>query len=315
MLKASGFPTSDTLRARHNTHARGREKLMAHLAVLLFALLLATSFSFGGIAAHMIDPVALTAIRYAITVVLTAFICFRVKAYPMRVPRRPWRFAVIGGLMATYMLSMFIALQFTAPVATGAIFTLMPLMSAVFAWVLMRQRTRGRVLVSLIIAAIGAIWVIFHGDLQAMLAFDVGKGEMIYFIGVTAHSIYVPLLRKFNEDEPPMVFMLWTAMGTLFFVLFPAFPRLVALDYTAIPLLGWLLILYLAVVMTIVTFLLLQYASQRLPAPKVLAYSYLTPSFVIILEGLLGHGWAAATVFAGALITACGLAAMALLPD
>nr|WP_267973274.1 DMT family transporter [Allorhizobium ampelinum] len=305
----------DTAKDRHNSHARGREKLKAHLAVLLFAVLLATSFSFGGMATHMIDPIAVQALRYIVTIAITAFLCFRIKRYPLKAPRRPVRFVIIGALMATYMISMFIALQFTAPVATGAIFTMMPLMSAGFAWLLMRQKTRGRVMVSLVIAAIGAIWVIFRGDVQALIHFDIGKGELIYLVGVTAHAIYVPLLRKFNENEPALIFMLWSAVGTLAFILVPGLPRLIALDYASISWLGWGLVLYLAVVTTLITFLLLQYASQRLPAPKVLAYSYLTPSFIIVLEGAMGHGWAPMAVFAGALITAAGLLAMAMLPD
>ena len=61
--------------------------------------------------------------------------------------------------------------------------------------------------------------------------------------------------------------------------------------------------------------MLLQYASMRLPAPKVLGYGYLTPSFIIVLEGLIGHGWVNLSVVAGALVTACGLLVMALLPD
>lgn len=307
--------STTTILDRHNIHARGREKLKAHLAVLLFAMLLATSFSFGGIATKVIDPIALTALRYLVTVLVTGFICFRVKRYPFALPKRPIRFVIIGALMSTYMLSMFIALQFTAPVATGAIFTMMPLMSAGFAWLLMRQRTRGRVLLSLIIAAIGAIWVIFRGDIQALLSFDVGKGEMIYFVGVTAHAVYVPLLRKFNEKEPALIFMFWTAVATLGFIMIPGTPKLLTLDYASVPMLAWFMVVYLAVVMTLITFLLLQYAATRLPAPKVLAYSYLTPSFIIVLEGLLGHGWAPIAVLAGALITAAGLAAMATLPD
>jgi drug/metabolite transporter (DMT)-like permease len=299
----------------HNSHARGREKLKAHLAVLLFAMLLATSFSFGGIATQVMDPIPLTALRYLVTVMVTGFLCFRIKRYAFALPKRPLRFVIIGALMSTYMLSMFIALQFTAPVATGAIFTMMPLMSAGFGWLLLRQRTRGRVLLSLILAAIGAIWVIFRGDIQALLNFDVGKGEMIYMVGVTAHAIYVPLLRKFNEDEPALIFMFWTALATLGFILIPGTPKLLALDYASVPLLAWVMVIYLAVVMTLITFLLLQYAATRLPAPKVLAYSYLTPSFIIVLEGLLGHGWAPFAVLAGALITAAGLLAMATLPD
>ncbi|MNL89583.1 hypothetical protein D3C87_2199950 [compost metagenome] len=54
---------------------------------------------------------------------------------------------------------------------------------------------------------------------------------------------------------------------------------------------------------------------MRLPASKVLGYGYLTPTFIIIIEGLIGHGWTSPPVFIGALITAGGLVMMAVLPD
>ncbi len=303
-----------TDRTRHNTHARGREKLKAHLAVLLFALLISGSFSFGGIATQLIDPLALQALRYALTVVLIALLCLKM-GISLKGPKEPWRFGVLGLLMAVYMSTMFVALQYTKPVATGAVFTLMPLLSAVFAWFLMRQHTRPGVLVSLLIAASGAIWVIFRGDLDALLAFDVGRGEMIFFVGVLCHAAYVPLLRLFNRKEAPLAFVFWAAIATFFFILVPAAPRLVTVDYLNLPPLVWIAVLYLSVIATAVTFFLLQYASVRLPAPKVLAYGYLTPTFIIVIEGLIGHGWASAAVFLGALVTACGLLVMAFLPD
>jgi hypothetical protein len=47
----------------------------------------------------------------------------------------------------------------------------------------------------------------------------------------------------------------------------------------------------------------------------VLAYNYLTPSFIILYEGMLGHGWVSAAIAAGAVVTVLGLAVMALAPD
>ena len=70
-------------------------------------------------------------------------------------------------------------------------------------------------------------------------------------------------------------------------VLVPGAAGLVTADFASLPPVVWLAVLYLAVVTTAITFLLLQYASMRLPASKVLGYGYLTPSFIILLEGLL----------------------------
>lgn len=296
-------------------HAKGREKLKGHLAMLLFAVLIAGSFSFGGLAARYMEAEPLTLWRYMLTIVVMAALAFGVFKMPAVWPKEVWRFVLLGGLIAIYMLTMFTALEFTSPIATGAVFTLMPLLSAGFALPVLGQKTRPGVLAGLLIAAAGAVWVIFRGNIDAFLAFDIGTGEMIFFAGVICHALYVPLIRRFDRGEPAVAFGFWVTVGAALWLVPPGIRGLLETDFSALPLAVYAAVTYLAVVTTAVTFLLLQYASMRLPASKVLGYGYLTPSFIILLEGLLGHGWASLPVAAGALVTACGLALMAFLPD
>lgn len=292
-----------------------RGRILAHLAMLLFAALIAGSFSFGGIAAHAIDTAVLTFLRYVLTSIVMGILAFGVFRQRPALPRQLWRFAILSALISIYMLTMFKALEFTSPVSTGAVFTLMPLMSAGFALVVNRQRTGSAVLVSLILAAAGAIWVIFRGDIEAIRAFDIGRGETIYFAGVVAHALYVPLIRTFDRGEHPVVFGFWVTVFATIFLFLWALPDLATVDYAGLPASVWGALAYLSVVTTAITFMLLQFASMRLPAPKVLAYGYLTPSFIILLEGLMGHGWVHLSVVAGAAVTALGLAWMAALKD
>ncbi|HWU62757.1 MAG TPA: DMT family transporter [Ensifer sp.] len=303
------------VKTTHNAHAKGREKLLAHLAMLSFALLISASFSFGGIAAHYASSAAMNALRYILSVVVMWVFAVHVMKVKLTFPREPWRYAILGLLMAIYMYTMFIALQFTSPVATGAVFTLMPLISAGFAFLLMRQYTRPAVLTSLVVAALGSIWVIFRGDVAAILGFEVGRGEAIYFIGVVAHAAYAPLLRYFGRGEPAVYSGFWAVAATGAWLMIPGIPALISTDLLAFPAAVWGTVVYTAVGTTVITFLLLQYAALRLPASKTLAYGYLTPSFIIVIEGLLGHGWVAVTIWIGALVTALGLAISGLLPD
>lgn len=296
-------------------HAKGREKLKGHLAMLLFSVLIAGSFSFGGLAARYMDAEPLTLWRYILTIVVMAALAFGVFKVPAVWPKEVWRFLLLGGLIAIYMLTMFTALEFTSPIATGAVFTLMPLLSAGFALPVLGQKTRPGVLAGLLIAAAGAVWVIFRGNIDAILSFDIGTGEMIFFAGVVCHALYVPLIRRFDRGEPAVAFGFWVTVGAALWLVPPGIRGLFETDFSALPLAVYAAVAYLAVVTTAFTFLLLQYASMRLPASKVLGYGYLTPSFIILLEGLLGHGWASLPVLAGALVTACGLALMAFLPD
>jgi len=296
-------------------HAVGREKWLGHLAMLTFAALIAGSFSLGHKAAPFIGPAALNAMRFVIgTAVLSGVLLATTRRLPA-FPVAPWRYAILGGLMATYFVLMFVALKVTSPVSTGAVFTLTPLMSAGFGWLFLRQTTRPIVLVALLVGAVGAVWVIFRGNIDAILAFDIGRGELIFLVGCACHAAYTPLLRRFNRGESGLYFTVFMTGTTMLWLLVFGARELTVTDLAGLPTIVWITIFYLAIMTTAITFFLLQFASLRLPASKVMAYGYLTPSFIILYEGLSGHGWPAFVVAAGAVVTAGALAVMAFAPD
>ena len=297
------------------TFATGSQKLLGHLAGLLFALLVAGSFSIGHLAAPHLSPAALNAARFAVAVlVMFAAYAAVFRRFPP-LPPALWRFAIIGGLMATYFILMFVALRISTPVSTGAVFTLIPLMSAGFGWLFLRQTTGATVLVSLAIAGSGAIWVIFRGDLDAILGLRIGRGEAIFFIGCACHAAVAPLVKKFNRGEAGVYFTLGTVTATAVWITGIGAIDIVRTDWLAMPSIVWVAIAYLAIFTTAGTFFLVQFASMRLPASKVLSYGYLTPAAVIIIEGVIGHGWASVSVLVGAAVTAAALLVMALAPD
>ena len=298
-----------------NNHATGKDKWLGHLAMLLFAVLIAGSFSIGDQAAPHIAPAALNSVRFLLASLLMGIAAFAVTGKIPGWPQAPWRFAVLGGLMAVYFVLMFVALQITGPVSTGAVFTLIPLMSAGFGWLFLRQKTRPTVMLSLLVAAAGAIWVIFRGDINAILGFEVGRGEAIFFIGCACHAAYAPLVRKFSLGEPTVAYSFYTLAAVCIWVTVAGLPDIIATDWVGLPAIVWIAIAYLFIFTTALTFFLLQFAALRLPASKVLAYGYLTPAFVIVLEGMIGHGWANLSVLAGALVTAAALLVLAFAPD
>ena len=199
--------------------------------------------------------------------------------------------------------------------STSAVYTLVPLMTAVTAYFIVGQRSGFAVLISLVLAGLGAIWVIFRGDVDALLRFDIGQGELIYFVGCVAYAIYTPLLRRFNRGEPALVLSFWTMVATAIWITGYGLPEILATDWAHLPAMVWWVVLYLAIGPTAVCFFLIQFASAHLPAAKVIAYGYLVPAFVIVFEGIAGHGWASLSVAAGALVTVLGLLVLALLKE
>lgn len=307
--------------ARPETSREGKSRhadpntLRAHLAMMGFAVLIAGSFSLGSLAAPHIGAAALNAVRFVLGTLFMGVFAFVRLGGNLRVPSAPWRFLVLGGLMAVYFVTMFVALGFTSPVSTGAVFTLIPLMSAGFGLMILGQKPKPVVLLSLLVAGLGAVWVIFRGSLHDIVAFNVGRGEMIFFVGCVCHAIYPAMVRKLNRGEPAIAFTLWTLAGTAVVIALVGIPQIVTTPWLNLPPIVWAAIAYLSVFTTAATFFLLQYASLRLPPAKVLAYGYLTPTFIILLEGVSGHGWVSLSVLAGAVVTVVGLVILALAPD
>ncbi len=283
--------------------------------MLLFAALIAGSFTFGSLAVPHLAPVPLNALRFVLAALLMGVFSFTIGQQPFRLPAAAWRFSVNGGLTAVYFVTMFIALTMTQPVATSAVYTLVPLMTAVTAFFLVRQRSGPVVLLSLLVAGSGAVWVIFRGDLDALLRFDIGLGELIYFVGCVAYSVYTPLLRRFDRGESALTLSFWTLSCTALWIVAWGAGEILATDWLALPPLVWWVILYLAVGPTAICFFLIQFAAQRLPAAKMIAYGYLVPAFVIVFEGLIGHGWTTPSVVAGAAVTVLGLVVLAALRE
>jgi drug/metabolite transporter (DMT)-like permease len=260
-----------------------------HLAMLAFSALVAGSFSLGALAAPQIDPGALSVARFVLAGVLVGAAALATTGLPRSAWAAPWRYLVLGGLLAAYFVLMFEGLKTAPPVSAAAVFTLTPVMAAGFGWLFLRQRLTGRMALALAVGGFGALWVIFRADLRALIAMEIGRGEVIYFVGCIAHAAYAPLVRKLNRGEPAVVFTFGMMLaGTVLLTLY-AGPAVLATDWAALPGVVWVTLVYVAVAASALTFVLLQYATLRLPAAKVMAYTYLVPSWVILWEIAL-HG-------------------------
>lgn len=292
-----------------------RDRVLAHLAMLLFAAFIAFGFSLTALIKTDITTVPLNASRFLFGTLIMGGAAFFGAQHRVTVPPGLWRFVLLGLLSAVYFVTNFIALTLSPPIAISAEFTLIPLMAAAIAYVLMRQKAGPVVLVSLVLAGLGSIWVIFHGSVAAILAFDIGRGEIVFLGGCISYAVYTVLLRRLNRGEPSLVASFWTLLLTTFWVSFYGVGDLFTTDWLHLKPLVWWVIVYLSIFPTAVTFFLVQYAALRLPSAKVIAYGYLTPAFVILFEGLAGHGWPGLSVLAGAVVTVLGLVVLALTPD
>ena len=275
--------------------------------MLLFSALVAGSFSLGHVIANDISPAALTAMRFLLAVLVMGAWVWRSGQISRDDLRAPWRYFLLGGLMGIYFVLMFEGLKTASAVSTAAVFTLTPVISGVFAFFILGQIVTRRVATALLLGALGAVWVIFRADFNALVALEVGRGEAIYFLGCLAHALYTPLVPKLNRGQSPIVFTFGMMVGALLLLSIYAIDDLRETEFSSLRPAVWVTLVYLAVCASAASFFLLQYSTLHLPTTKVMAYTYMTPSWVILWEIALGKALPPVGIWLGVILTGAAL--------
>jgi drug/metabolite transporter (DMT)-like permease len=183
---------------------------------------------------------------------------------------------------------MFEALRHTSALNTGALYTTLPAITALASYFILGQGISQSKAIGLIMGTLGALWIVFRGDVNALLALELNKGDLLFLLGCVALSIYNPLMKKLYEGEPQELMTFWVLVFGSLFLLLLSLTSLNGINWLAVPLKAYVGIGYLALFTTLITFFLLQIGTVRLGPTKVAAYSYLTPLLVLMLTVSMG---------------------------
>jgi drug/metabolite transporter (DMT)-like permease len=257
----------------------------AHLGMLLWALLIAASFSAAAQVSQAIDPILLTGLRLLFcALVFLPLLLF--KGDSAMTVRGLFGHAVLGLLLAAYFGSLFEALRYTSAVNTGTMFTLVPLLTLLFEAVLMPDSHLKQRVLPMLMAAAGAVLLVLKGA---------GPGELpslyavsVYGVGCVAMALYSPLSQRLKarslKGRGPVGMTFWNMLfGALFLLAFCGFSGgwrsaslLTVNDF-------WWLI-YLAVFATLATFWLLHRAIGVLAPSSVISYIYLSTLLLTVFH-------------------------------
>ena len=257
----------------------------AHVGMLLWALLIAASFSAAAQVSQAIDPILLTGLRLLFCA-LVFLPLLLINGDTAMTARGLFGHAVLGLLLAVYFGSLFEALRYTSAVNTGTMFTLVPLLTLLFEAVLMPDSHLKQRVLPMLIAAAGAVLLVLKGA---------GPGELpslyavsVYGVGCLAMALYSPLSQRLKarslKGRGPVGMTFWNMLfGALFLLAFCGFSggwrsasMLTVSDF-------WWLI-YLAVFATLATFWLLHRAIGVIAPSSVISYIYLSTLFLTLFH-------------------------------
>ncbi len=270
-----------------------------HAQVVFSRVLVATSFTVGVAITHELAPETLTFVRFVLAALLFApFVAWRHGlSYPGH--RALGGYALIALSIVGFFWCMFEALRHTSALNAGALHTLVPGISAIYAYVLVRERLRRYQLVALAFGLLGALTVVFRGDVSRVLAMEIGYGDLIFLCGCLSMGLYTPLVSRFHRGEPAAVISFWVLVTGAGWLLLANNTALLTVPWRSIAPTAYWGIAYLAVFTTLLTFFIMQHATLYLGPTRVVAYGYLTPALIVLIEGLLGKSLPDAGTLAG----------------
>jgi len=270
-----------------------------HALTLAATCLVATSFPVGAAITEGLDSLVLTLLRFTAAALLFApFVIWR---YGLKAPglRDLARYALLSACLVGFFWAMFSALRYTSALNTAAIYALTPVITALAAWFLLRERIGGAAGFALLLGVLGSIWVVFRGDLTALTALDLGHGDLIFLAGTVSMGAYAALVRRLHRGEPMAQMTFWTLVTGAFWLLVLSAPRIGAIEWSAVPGSVVLGIAYLAIFTTLTTFFIQQWSVTVIGPTKVMSYTFLNPALVMLLGLALGEALPPAATYPG----------------
>jgi drug/metabolite transporter (DMT)-like permease len=278
--------------------------------MLLAAIIVSSSFTVGEAITHGLKPSALLLVRYIVAVICLAPIVVVNHGFSLPSARRIGGYSLISASTVGFFWCMFESLRYTDALNTSVIFTLVPGISGVYSAVFLKERLgRGR-LWALFFGMTGALWVIFRGDPERLLALDVNYGDLLFLAGCFMMAAYTPLVKRMHRQESMVIMTFWVLVTGSVWLFILALSGLGAVDWQGVEMQVWGGIVYLAVFSTIITFYLTHIATLYLGPTRVMAYSYFYPAFVLVINWGLGKGFPPAIILPGVAVVTLATVAL-----
>jgi drug/metabolite transporter (DMT)-like permease len=278
--------------------------------MLLLTVIWGGNFTAVKLAFTQLDPLAFTAMRFALASVLLWVIVDRTEGKAPLPPGTFWPLVCLGVIgNSLYQLGFVLGLARTSATKSSLILAGMPALVTLAAWALRIERVSLLQRIGVLVATVGVVVVLLaHGD---SVSARIGTGEWLLLAANVAWAVYTLLLRHWSIPMSPLRITAWvTYTGTPLLVLI-GIPSLMHTDWSRVSLAGWGGMLYAAVLSLGVAYVLWNRGVALLGASRTVVYNTLVPLAATIFAMLalherpsLLHLAGGALIIAGVLVTA-----------
>lgn len=234
-----------------------------------------------GIMPHKIGPTAFIFLRIFGASLLFWLIKSFVKE---KIDRKDYFRIVVCGILgiAINQLLYFHGLNLTSPIDASIIMTAVPVMVLIFSYFMLKEKITLYKLIGISIGGVGAILLIWYGNKSAGTSSVLGN--LLILSNAIFYAFYLVYVKPLMKKYKPITVISWVFLVGLLFMIPFGVNDVIETDFSAFTLNTYLVITYVVVGTTFLTYLFNIYALSKVPPSVNGSYIYLQPvvSFVMV---------------------------------
>lgn len=181
-----------------------------------------------------------------------------------------------------------VGVNYTSPIDATVISTMLPIVTMVFAAIILKESITGMKVVGIAVGAAGALTLVFGGGGSSVGGGLVG--DALCFTAQVSCALYMVIFSNTIHRYSVVTLMKWLFLFSAIIVTMVTWPSVVAVDYASLPLKAWGEMLFIVFGGTFVSYIFFT-GGQKLLRPTVVSmYNYVQPIVATVLSVAMGVG-------------------------
>ncbi len=185
------------------------EMTTAYLMLVVAMLSWAGNVTIGRALAGWVPPFGLSLMRWSIAFVAVFPFAARELLTQRHVILREWRILLALGLLGVSICNSlsYLGLQWTTALNAALLNSAGPMLTLAASFLFFRERATPLQIAGVTVSLVGVLVIVLRGDLAALLALSINRGDVAILVGVASWAIYTVLLRRRPADLSPVAFL------------------------------------------------------------------------------------------------------------
>ena len=236
----------------------------------------------------LLSPLALTAIRIAVTTILFWFL-YAVRPGKMRIAKKDFLlliFCALAGITMNQTFSMR-GMSLTSPIHASLLILTTPIaITFLAAWFLKESLTALK-LIGLFLGISGGALLVFSRDFSSASGAEQSLGDLFIIIGAISYSTYIISIKPLMAKYKAMHILQWVFLFGAFISLPLGWHDLTKVSWSAFDSISWFCLIYIVLGATFFAYQLMNYGIRKLGASVTGSYIYTQPFFATVASMII----------------------------